>query len=80
MKSLSVVEAKSSLDELVENTSIEHQPVYIVGKKTKAVLINEEDWASIEETLYLLSIPGMRESIIEGIQTPISECEKELPG
>ena len=79
MKTFSISEAKKQLDELVQNLSTEHQPVHIVGVKANAVLINEEDWASIEETLFLLSIPGMRESIIEGIQTPISECVKELP-
>ena len=49
-----------------------------MGKRHNAVLLSEEDWAAIQETLYLLSIPGMRESIKKGLATPIEECEKDL--
>lgn len=56
-----------------------HTPVQIVGKRNSAVLISEEDWRAIEETLYLTSIPGMRESIIKGLKTPVEKC-KEEPG
>ena len=55
-----------------------HQPVGIMGKRNKAVLISEEDWTAIQETLFLLSVPGMRESIREGMDTPVEECDKEL--
>ena len=56
-----------------------HVPVQIVGKRSSAVLVSEEDWRAIEETLYLLSIPGMRESIKNGLKTPVEKCDEE-PG
>ncbi|MFU8765590.1 MAG: type II toxin-antitoxin system Phd/YefM family antitoxin [Haliea sp.] len=64
---------------LIDETAESHQPVLITGKRNKAVLVAEEDWAAIQETLFLLSVPGMRESIREGMQTPTSECNEE-PG
>jgi antitoxin YefM len=50
----------------------------IKGKRANAVLISEEDWNAISETLYLLSIPGMRESIKEGLEQDLAGCSKEL--
>jgi PHD/YefM family antitoxin component YafN of YafNO toxin-antitoxin module len=50
----------------------------IVGKRNSAILIAEEDWKAIQETLYLTAIPGMRESICEGLNTPVDQCHKEL--
>ncbi len=55
-----------------------HKPVRIKGKRGGAVLISEDDWAAVQETLYLLSVPGMRESIREGLNTPISKCSEEI--
>jgi PHD/YefM family antitoxin component YafN of YafNO toxin-antitoxin module len=63
---------------LIDEISSNHEPVTITGKRANAVLISEEDWRAIQETLYLLSIPGMGESIREGLQTPIEECSEEL--
>ncbi len=54
------------------------KPVVITGKRNNAVLISADDWASIQETMYLLSVPGMRESIQEGLQTSTDECDSEL--
>jgi antitoxin YefM len=54
------------------------EPVQITGKRGNAVLVGEDDWRAVQETLYLVSIPGMRESIIEGIATPVEECANEL--
>ncbi|MCJ7664923.1 MAG: type II toxin-antitoxin system Phd/YefM family antitoxin [Desulfobacterales bacterium] len=51
----------------------------MVGKRNSAVLVSEEDWRAIQETLYLTSIPGMRESIQEGLKTPVEECDEKLP-
>ena len=79
MKTLSVSQAKSILGQLVEESGLEHEPIHIQGKAKSVVLLSEEDWRSIQESLYLLSIPGMRESIREGLQTPIEECSEE-PG
>ncbi|MCP5108110.1 MAG: type II toxin-antitoxin system Phd/YefM family antitoxin [bacterium] len=78
MTTISATDARSKMYRLIDEISVSHQPVTITGKRTNAVLIAEDDWRAIQETLYLLSIPGMRESIREGLQTPIEECSKEL--
>ena len=73
-----VNEAQEQLQDLIDAVSASHQPVVIAGESGKAVLLSESDWASVQETLYLLSIPGMREAIREGLATPIRECSSEL--
>ncbi|MGQ9490563.1 MAG: type II toxin-antitoxin system Phd/YefM family antitoxin [Anaerolineae bacterium] len=78
MTVLRVSEARSNLYQLIDEIARSHQPVLITGKRHNAVLLSEEDWRSLQETLYLVSIPGMRESIIEGLQTPVAECSEEL--
>lgn len=78
MKTLSTTEARKQIYKLVEYANETHLPVQITGKKSNAVLVGEDDWRSIQETLYLMSIPGMRESIIEGMKTPISETSSDL--
>ena len=78
MKTITVTNARSNLYKLIDETSIGHEPIHITGKRANAVLISEEDWAAIQETLFLLSIPGMRESIRDGLETPVEECSKEL--
>ena len=78
MPTLTVTEARSSLYQLVDSVADTHEPVLITGKRTNAVLISEADWRSINETLYLLSIPGMRESIHAGMQIPTDECSDEV--
>ncbi len=78
MTVMKVSEARSNLYQLIDETARSHQPVLITGKRHNAVLVSEEDWRAIQETLFLLSIPGMRESIIEGLKTPVSECVGEL--
>ena len=78
MTVLKVSEARANLYQLIDETAQSHQPVLIAGKRNNAVLLSEEDWRSVQETLYLVSIPGMRESIIEGLRTPIVECSEEL--
>jgi prevent-host-death family protein len=78
MTVLKVSEARANLYQLIDETAQSHQPVLIAGKRNNAVLLSEEDWRSVQETLYLISIPGMRESIIEGLRTPIVECGEEL--
>ncbi len=59
-------------------TFLSHEPIVITGKRGNAILISEEDWHSIQETMYLLNIPNMRESIREGLLTPIEDCKEEL--
>jgi antitoxin YefM len=79
MKTLSASDAIKRLYTLVDEVRETHVPVQIVGKRSSAVLVSEEDWRAIEETLYLLSIPGMRESIRKGLKTPVEKCD-EAPG
>jgi len=79
MTTLSASEARKRLYSLVDEVKNSHEPVQIVGKRSSAVLISEEDWKAIEETLYLVSIPGMRKSIIKGLKTPVEKCSEE-PG
>lgn len=78
MAALSATEARKTLYSLVDEVAESHEPVQIVGKRNSAVLIAEEDWRAIQETLYLTSIPGMRESIQEGIKSSVEECEEKL--
>ncbi|MDE2388373.1 MAG: type II toxin-antitoxin system Phd/YefM family antitoxin [Nitrosomonas sp.] len=78
MTILNATEARAKLYSLIDETAQTHQPIMIKGKRTNAVLLSEEDWNAINETLYLLSIPGMRESIIEGLATDASQCSKDL--
>jgi len=75
---LSASEARKRLYNLVDEVKDTHQPVQIIGKRSSAVLVSEEDWLAIEETLYLTAIPGMRESIKKGLKTPVEKCDKEL--
>ena len=78
MNILNATEARSKLYSLIDEASITHQPIIITGKRSNAVLVSEEDWNAISETLHLLSIPGMRESIREGLDQDLSESSKEL--
>ncbi|MDD3926887.1 MAG: type II toxin-antitoxin system Phd/YefM family antitoxin [bacterium] len=78
MTTLSASEARKRLYNLVDDVKETHEPVQIVGRRNSAVLVAEEDWQAIQETLYLTSIPGMRESIKEGLNTPVEECDEEL--
>jgi prevent-host-death family protein len=78
MAGITATEARSNRYRLIDETAESHQPIVIMGKRNKAVLISEEDWAAVQETLYLLSVPGMRESIREGMDTPVDVCDEEL--
>lgn len=71
-------EARAKFFRLIDEAAASHEPVLITGKRNKAVLIAEEDWEAIQETLFLLSVPGMRESIREGMDTPVEECDEDL--
>jgi prevent-host-death family protein len=71
-------EAKNKFYHLIEKVNLSHKPIIITSKKGNAVLISEDDWRAIQETLYLLSIHGMRESIKEWLATPVEQCIEEL--
>ena len=71
-------EARANLYRLIDETTESHQPILISGKRISAVLLSAEDWDAIQETLYLLSVPGMRESIKKGMAEPLDKSAREL--
>jgi prevent-host-death family protein len=79
MKVVSATAARANMYKLIDEAASSHEPVCITGKRGNAVLLSEEDWRAVSETLYLLSLPGMRESVLEGLATPLEECSDE-PG
>lgn len=78
MKTITATKARTNLYKLLDEAAQSHEPIQITGKRNNAVLLSEEDWRAIQETLYLMSIPGMRESIREGLATPVEECSEVL--
>lgn len=79
MPIIKATEARAALYRLIDETAETHQPITITGKRNTAILVSESDWNAINETLYLLSIPGMRESIQEGLTAKLEECAED-PG
>ena len=78
MTTLTATEARANLYRLIDETAESHVPVRITSKRNNAVLLSEKDWDAIQETLYLLSVPGMRESIKAGLETDVIDCAEEL--
>lgn len=78
MPTLTATEARAKLYRLIDEAAASHEPVVITGKRGNAVLISEDDWRSIQESLFLLNIPNMRESIQDGLATPIEECSEDI--
>lgn len=78
MQTLTASEARSNLYRLMDEAAESHQPITISGKRNNAVLVSAEDWSAIQETLFLLSVPNMRESIKAGMEEPIEDCNKAL--
>jgi PHD/YefM family antitoxin component YafN of YafNO toxin-antitoxin module len=75
---LTVTEVRKRLDAILDDVAESHEAVQIAGKRHSAVLVSEEDWRTIQETLYLTSMPGMKKSIVKGLRTPVGKCAKEL--
>ena len=78
MSSVTATEARKDLYRLVDEVQETHDPIQITGKRGNAMLVGEDDWRAVQETLFLVSIPGMRESILEGMATPVDELDDEL--
>ncbi|OGP37496.1 MAG: antitoxin [Deltaproteobacteria bacterium GWC2_56_8] len=78
MKTISASAARAKLYKLIDEAAASDEPVQITGKRNSAVLISAEDWSAVQETLYLLSVPGMRESIRKGLKTPPEKCSRTL--
>jgi len=75
MKTVPVTNARQNIFNIIEQTILSAEPIQITSKKGDVVMLSLEDWASIQETLYLLSIPGMRESILEGSKETVENCK-----
>ena len=75
MTALTATDARKKFFTLIDDVAESHEPIQIEGKRNSAILISEEDWRAIQETLYPESFPNMRESIIKGLNTPVEECE-----
>lgn len=78
MKTVTASEARSNLYKLIDEAAVTSEPVQITGKRADAVLVSMDDWQAMQETLHLLSIPGMRDSIRKGMKTPVKECLESL--
>ena len=78
MTSISATEARKRLYSLLDDVAASHEPIEISGRRSNAVLVSEDDWRAVQETLHLLSIPGMRESILEGVATPVEDLDDKL--
>ena len=78
MKTITATEARKKLYRLIDEVAVSSETVQITGRRSNAVLVSEDDWRAMQETVYLASIPGVADSIREGIQTPLDECIEEL--
>jgi antitoxin YefM len=78
MTTVTATEARKQLYRLIDDVADSHEPVQITGKRGNAVLVGEDDWRAVQETLHLVSIPGMREAILEGMAAPIEDLEDQL--
>lgn len=78
MTTFTASEARANLYRLIDQAAESHEPILISGKRGNAVLVSEEDWAAIQETLRLLAVPGMRESIKSGMAEPVESCSTKL--
>lgn len=78
MRTISATSARADIYGLIDDALSSHEPIQITGRRGNAVLVGESDWRSIQETLYLTSIPGMRESILEGMAQPDETCSREI--
>ena len=78
MTTFNATEARTKLYSLIDEATTTHKPITITGKRGNAVLLAEDDWNAINETLFLLSIPGMRESIREGMDSKLKDAANKL--
>ncbi len=78
MTTITATLARKQLYSLLDDVAESHEPIQIAGRRKSAVLLSEEDWRAVQETLHLASIPGMRESIRKGLKTPVAKCATEL--
>jgi prevent-host-death family protein len=78
MTTMTATQARARLYALLDETAASHEPIQITGKRNNGVLLSADDWRSVQETLHLAAIPGMKNSIVKGLKTPVSKCSREL--
>lgn len=78
MITITASDARANLYRLIDQTAQTHQPVAISGKRATAILISEEDWSAIQESLYLSELPGMRESVRQAMAEPLTRGKRKL--
>lgn len=78
MTTMTATDARKNLYSLLDDVAESHEPIQIAGKRHSAVLVSEDDWRAVQETLYLTGIPGVRESVQKGLTTPVEECDTGL--
>jgi antitoxin YefM len=78
MTTMTATDARKNLYSLLDDVAESHEPIQIAGKRHSAVLVSEDDWRAVQETLYLTGIPGMRDSVRKGLKTPVEECDTGL--
>lgn len=78
MTTLNATEARARRYNLIDEAAETNQHIVVTGKRNNAILLSEEDWNAIDETVYLLSVPGMRESIKEGLKQNLDECSRAV--
>ncbi len=78
MQTFTASEARANLYRLIDQAEQLHQPILISGKRSSAVLLSAQDWSAVQETLHLLAVPGMRESIKAGMAEPLEQSAKAL--
>lgn len=77
MTIINATNARNNFFKLIDEALATHEPVTVTGKNGNVVILSEEDWRDIQETLYLTNIPGMKEKIIKGLNTPLEECVED---
>ena len=78
MDTINVTNARKNLYRIIKSISDSHEPIHVSGKNGSVVIIAEEDWKAIEETLFLTTDPKLRKSIIDGMNEPIEKCSEKL--
>ena len=79
MTSITVTRARANLFKLLDQTALSHEPIQITGRRQNGVLLSEDDFRAMQETLYLLSVPGMKASLRKARKAPLRAYSKTRP-
>ena len=78
MTTITATSARNKLYSLIDEANSSHIPIQITGKRGNAVLVSEDDWRAISETIHLSAIPGMVNSIKKGMEEKIENCSETV--